>query len=101
MHCQNCKGICQKAVRQRNGAQKLYCVKCKKYQQEGYKNTAYESGIDTLITSLVCEEVGIRGIARVVRIAAGTVLSRIRKIASTVLRLSVAEEGATFEVDEL
>lgn len=101
MHCQNCKSICQKAGRQRNGAQKLYCVKCKKYQQEVYKNKAYERSTDRLISSLVCEGVGVRGIARVVRVAVGTVSTRLRVIAERIGRPVVTDVRPTFEVDEL
>jgi len=33
MECQFCKGECQKAGRQKNGTQKHYCKRDKKYQQ--------------------------------------------------------------------
>ena len=101
MYCQKCKGICQKAGRQRNGLQKLYCAGCKKYQQAVYRNRAYEGGIDPLIRLLVCEGVGVRGVARVVKIAIGTVASRIRTLANGTERPVKTEVQATFEVDEL
>jgi insertion element IS1 protein InsB len=101
MYCQKCKGICQKAGRQRNGVQKLYCTGCKKYQQAGYRNRAYESGINPLIRLLVCEGVGIRGVARVVKIAVGTVARRIRSLANCIERPDITEVQPTFEVDEL
>jgi insertion element IS1 protein InsB len=101
MYCQKCKGICQKAGRQRNGVQKLYCTGCKKYQQEIYRNRAYEGDINPLIRLLVCEGVGVRGVARVVKIAVGTVASRIRTLANSIERPVKKEAQPLLEVDEL
>ena len=53
------------------------------------------------IRSLVCESVGIRGIGRVLGIAAGTVMQRIRRIAAAVERPPVMPDQESFEVDEL
>ena len=101
MNCQKCKEICQKAGRLRNGVQELYCRGCKKYQQVIYRYRAYEGGINSLIRLLVCEGVGVRGVARVVKIAVGTVSSRIRTLANSIERPVRTEVQPTFEVDEL
>lgn len=101
MDCRYCKGTCQKAGKQENGAQRLYCGVCGKYQQVSYKRQAYETEINDRIKSLLCEGVGIRGISRVLRIAVSTVLRRIRKIARQIDKPVLIDQSRTYEVDEL
>ena len=67
MECNFCRDKCQKAGKQKNGAQKYYCKKCKKYQQGIYKYAAYNKEVVAMITRLVCESVSIRGIARILK----------------------------------
>src|ERR1700744_603970 len=65
MHCQFCKGKCQKAGKQKkNKAQKLYFIGCKKYQQSPYRYRACYGPVSPMISKLVCESVSIRGIVR-------------------------------------
>jgi len=101
MQCQICNNNCQKAGRQKNGVQKLYCKGCKKYQQPICQYRAYGNGVNTMISQLVCEGAGIRGISRILKIGVNTVLRRIRKIASGIVRPSIVKDDSTFEVDEL
>lgn len=101
MKCQYCNGDCQKAGKQKNGVQKLYCKGCKKYQQRIYRNRAYEMAINPMIAELLCESVCIRGIARVLKISINTVLSRIRKIARAIEKPAIPINQTEFEVDEL
>ena len=101
MQCQYCGNSCQKAGRQKDGTQKLYCGVCGKYQQATYRNKAYEGKINHLISDLVCEGVGIRGIGRVLKIATNTVLTRIKGIAAAIQRPSIPQNKPAFEVDEL
>ena len=101
MQCQYCSTNCQKTGRQKNGAQKLYCVACRKYQQTIYRNKAYEGRTDWMISDLVCEGVGVRGISRILRIAAGTVIRRIERIAAQIPKPSIPRDQPAFEVDEL
>ena len=101
MKCQFCKGNCQKAGRQKNGAQKLYCKGCRKYQQADYSYKAYQGNVNAMIRQLVCESVGIRGIARVLKISGNTVLRRIRKIVKAVVKPAVVMGQRELEVDEL
>jgi insertion element IS1 protein InsB len=101
MSCQYCNENCRKAGRQRNGAQKLYCKACQKYQQATYHKRAYKAGINTQIRILLCESVGIRGISRILNIAIGTVLRRIKLIAANITRPLIAEARPCLEVDEL
>lgn len=62
MKCKFCNHACQKAGKQKNGTQKYYCKACKKYQQEEYKYAACNKGVELMISNLVYESVGIRGI---------------------------------------
>jgi insertion element IS1 protein InsB len=101
MDCKYCSRACCRSGKQRNGIQRFYCTVCKKYQQQAYLYRACEGPIDNMIKSLVCESVCIRGIARVLKIAANTVLSRIQKIASPLARPAITENRPVFEVDEL
>jgi insertion element IS1 protein InsB len=101
MECQICKGGCQKAGRQKNGAQKHYCKGCKKYQQEVYQYKAYRWSTDDAICQLICEGVSVRGAARVLNIAVGTVLSRIRLIGKRIRKPAIVLDQREFEVDEL
>jgi insertion element IS1 protein InsB len=101
MNCQYCDYTCQKAGKQRNGAQKLYCGQCKKYQQIVYRNKGCEEKTKRLLRKLVCESVGIRGIGRVLHIASNTVLNRIKAIAAHISKPPVSSDQLIFEVDEL
>jgi insertion element IS1 protein InsB len=101
MECQFCKGNCQKAGRQKNGAQKLYCKGCNKYQQPVYQNKACQGTVNPMISHLVCEGVGIRGIARVLQIGINTVLRRILAIADGIAKPIISKDQPSFEVDEL
>ena len=101
MTCKFCDHLCQRAGKQRNGAQKLYCTRCDKYQQQGYIYLACRAGTIEMVQSLTCESVGIRSISRVLGIAANTVMEKIRSIASTIERPVVGKDQPCFEVDEL
>jgi insertion element IS1 protein InsB len=50
---------------------------------------------------LVCNSVGIRGIARVLQIATGTVLKLIIKIANSIMKPPIPFNQQSFEIDEL
>ena len=101
MQCQFCKEKCQKAGKQRNGAQKLYCKGCRKYQQVSYQYIACQSHVDSMVSQLVCESVGVRGIARVLRIGINTVVRRIIFIANGISKPPIPSGRPVFEVDEL
>jgi len=100
MQCQFCNGKCQKAGKQRNGVQKLYCKGCKKYQQASYRYIACQSHIDNMVSQLVCEGVGVSGIARVLRIGINTVLRRVIFIANGISKPAIPDDRPVFEVDE-
>lgn len=100
MSCQYCKGRCRKAGRQKNAAQRLYCAMCKKHQQVRYQKQAYQPRINGEICKLLREGVGIREIGRILRIAAGMVLRRIRKVAREMVKPFLSEQGHSYEMDE-
>ena len=101
MECPDCHRYCQRAGRQRNGIQRYRCGSCRKYRQEKYTYRTCQAGTNEAIRALVCESVGIRGIGRVLGIAAGTVLARIGRMAQAIERPPIMPEQDWIEVDEL
>lgn len=101
MECKFCGHTCQKAGMQKNGAQKYYCKLCQKYQQSLYKYAACKNGVREIISSLVCESVSIRGIARILKISVVTVCSKIRRIAGSIKKPAIALRRKAFELDEV
>jgi IS1 family transposase/transposase-like protein len=101
MECKYCSKGCCKAGRQSNGFQRYYCKYCNKYQQLNYTYNACKKETNTMIVRLVCNSVGIRGIARVLQIATGTVLKLIIKIANSIMKPPIPFNQQSFEIDEL
>ncbi len=101
MDCKYCSRKCQCAGRQKNGTQRYFCRTCKKYQQKAYLYQACYGTVNKTIKLLVCESVGIRGISRVLKIAVGTVLSRIKLIAAAIAKPPIPLHQSALEVDEL
>ena len=99
--CKYCNGKCQKAGRQFNGRQRVFCKVCKKYQQVIYKYRACRSSTVSTISNLICESVGIRGIARVLKISKTTVARKILLIARSIQKPPIPLNRSFFEVDEL
>ena len=81
-------------------AQRYRCKSCKKTQLHTYRKNAYSPGTNANIVSHLVEGCGIRSIARLLHIAAGTVLCRIQKIADSIKKPAISMEK-TYEVDEL
>lgn len=77
-----CEGKCYKKGF-RHVSQQYWCQLCKKYQKRFYKYKAYEVS-DVTISDFVKEGVGIRSTSRLLKISQGTVISRIKKIASSI-----------------
>jgi insertion element IS1 protein InsB len=76
------------------------CKNCKKTQLHLYAKRAYRASINSDIAVHVKEGCGIRSIARLLNISAGTVLSRIKTIAGDIKKPSISI-GKVYEVDEL
>ena len=101
MNCRYCIGRCVKAGVRRNGVQKFRCRGCRKYQQREYQHNAYTLSTDKSIVQLLIEGVGIRGIARVLRISITTVINRIKRIAKLINKPYHAVKNGVYEIDEL
>lgn len=98
MECRFCEGPCiKKGIK--NGSQTYRCVQCLKYQKRNYRNRSYLIS-DELIIQCVKEGLGIRNMARLLQISAGTVSRRIRAIATTIVKPPIPMQKS-FEVDEL
>jgi insertion element IS1 protein InsB len=80
--------------------QRYRCKSCKKTQLKAYLNQACKASTNSDIVAHVKEGCGIRSIARLLHIAAGTVLCRIQKIADGIKKPAISM-GMTYEVDEL
>lgn len=101
MNCNFCKANCIRAGRQKNGLQRYYCKKCKKYQQAEYQYHAYCMERVKLISVLVREGVSVRGISRVLKIGIVTVIRKIKAIAAKINKPVIPFRKDTFELDEL
>jgi insertion element IS1 protein InsB len=101
MECKFCSGKCNKAGKQKSGLQRYYCRGCKKYQQSNYRYFAYKKETASLIPSLVCESVRMRGIGRLLKIGLSTVIRKIRLIASGISKPAIPVKQISFELDEV
>ena len=99
LKCQYCQSETIK-FGMRGLSQRYRCKTCKKIQLADYKKRAYATYINSEIVAHVKEGCGIRSIARLLHIAAGTVLHRIQKIADSIKKPAIAIERV-YEVDEL
>jgi len=82
------------------GKQRYKCKGCGKTQIQHYTYQAYTSAINQQIITLTKEGLGIRSIARVLRISATTLIKRILTIARNITPPAIAK-GKTYEVDEI
>jgi IS1 family transposase len=80
--------------------QRYRCKSCNKTQLQSYVKPAYEASVNSNIAAYVKEGCGIRSIARLLKIAAGTVLKRIKTIANCIKK-PIISTGRIYEVDEL
>ncbi len=98
MECRHCQSRCiKKGIR--HGSQQYRCTTCRKYQKKVYRYHAHTI-CDRTVIQFVKEGVGIRSMSRLLRVAVNTVLRRIRKIATRVIKPPIAT-GKVFEVDEM
>lgn len=96
----NCPRCGEKKV-YKNGTTKnkkqQYC--CKRFI-ENYTYMAYKSDVNKNIVQFTKEGLGIRSIARILKISTTTLLKRILSIARTIQQ-PIISKGKTYEVDEL
>ena len=100
MKCRFCGEECIKDGRQANGKQRYKCSHCHKRQQEHYSYNAYSLNLNTDITTLTKEGVGIRSTARILQISPTTLLHRIILIAKSITRPPIVKHRI-YEVDEI
>ena len=81
-------------------SQRYRCKSCKKIQLNNYERKAFKACINGDIAAHVKEGCGIRSIARLLNISAGTVLRRIKIIADSIIKPSITI-GKVYEMDEL
>ncbi len=101
MKCKQCGSSCKKDGKQPSGRQKFKCKHCGKYQQAIYTYKACQADTDESIIAHLKEGCGIWNTARLMGIAKGTVLSRIRSISKTIKPPSIQKKDRSYEVDEL
>jgi len=101
MNCNYCNQNTSIKKGKRNGKQRYHCKACNKNFQNNYSYRAYANSIDSMLIKLLKEGCGMRGIARILEISCGTVLSRMLKLAKRVKPLRFQRSGCKFEVDEL
>jgi len=99
INCQYCHGETIKFGNVGN-RQRYRCKNCKRTQLKDYSNQAWKASINSDIVAHVKEGCGIRSIARLLHIAAGTVQGRIQKIAGSIKKPAIIMERV-YEVDEL
>jgi len=80
--------------------QRYRCKNCKRTQLNGYLNHACNTYINPEIAAHLKDGCGIRSISRLLHIAAGTVLCRIKKIAGAIKKPAITLDRV-YEVGEL
>lgn len=83
-----------------NGKQRIKCSDCHKKQQIEYSYNACNPQVDQYIIDHIKEGVGIRGLARLLRISTTTLLKRILEISHKVPTPHIVA-NAIYEVDEI
>jgi len=101
MNCIYCSQECVKAGRRDSGIQKYRCRACRKYQQQFYRNNACNKTTNQNVTKLLIEGLGIRSIARVLRVSITTVIRRIKRIARSINKSYAYVKNGIYEIDEL
>ncbi len=85
---------------QSNGKQRYRCFSCKRKQQAYYSYKAYKININEQIILFIKEGLGIRSIARILKISTTTLLKRISSIANNIKQPAI-NFGKIYEVDEM
>lgn len=101
MKCNKCKGSAVKNGKQKRGKQRYYCKSCKNSQQRSYTYKAYHKNIDNYIYRYLTESVGITSTSRLLFISKTTVIKRIKKMASQIVKPIFNEKHQYYELDEM
>jgi insertion element IS1 protein InsB len=100
MYCTSCNEACVKKGL-RNDIQQYYCKQCRKYQRAQYQRTRVTGEIKTNLVRLHKESLGIRSIARYLKISASSVVRFIMEVAGKLGKSWTKEPHQRYEVDEL
>lgn len=98
--CVCCQGILVKNGFSKAGKQRYKCKLCNKTIVLNYSYKAYLANINNKIILYIKEGLGIRSMARILKISTTTLLKRIIKIAK-LTELPKIENQTSYEVDEL
>jgi transposase-like protein len=98
IHCNY--SYCIKAGKTSQNKQRYQCKKCRKKFIGNYSYNAYHKSSNHNIQQLIKEGVGINGVGRLLSISKITILKRILKISSNIVKPPIPK-GITVEVDEL
>jgi IS1 family transposase/transposase-like protein len=99
--CVHCNySYCIKAGKTSQNKQRYQCRKCKRKFIGNYSYNAYHISSNDNIQQLIKEGVGINGVGRLFNISKMTILKRILKIASAIVKPLISK-GTIIEIDEL
>lgn len=101
--CSKCVGENSKLIKfgkTKEGKQRFQCTSCKKTSVLNYSYQAYRKNINRKIILLTKEGLGIRSIARFLKISSTTLLKRIVKISNDI-QPPLFDHNKAYEVDEL
>ncbi|MDT3403600.1 IS1 family transposase [Mucilaginibacter terrae] len=96
--CVKCNGVTIRYGKTQ-GRQRYRCKFCKMTFLQTYSYRAWSPYCSQNIVALLTEGCGIRSIARLLKVATGTVIKRIKQIAGRLHKPSI-ESGGIYEVDE-
>ena len=98
--CVNCSNKIVKHGTTKAGKQRYKCSNCNKTIVAYYRNNACLPETNNRIILYIKEGLGIRSMARILKISTTTLLKRIIQIANAVLQPTM-QNGKSYEVDEL
>jgi len=101
IECKYCRQPCCKKGVRKNGAQRYQCTGCRKYSQAVYCYKGCENSVSDNIVRLNNEGMGIRSIARFLKMSHTTVIKRIRALSKKINFPVFTEEKQEYEMDEL
>ncbi|MDR0954283.1 MAG: hypothetical protein LBM20_02730 [Rikenellaceae bacterium] len=99
MTCKFCGGNCVKNRYQLNGKQRFRYKECHRKQQCNYQYHACNASINDYIVEHIKEGVGIRSLARLLKISTTTLIARIQVIEKNVVVPHITPHNV-YEVDE-
>lgn len=99
-NCVYCKKPAVKSGFTAYRKQRYFCKSCKKSFLLSYINAGYGTHVSKTIVCLLKEGCGIRSLSRLTGVCINTIVTRIKRIASTIRKPSIFF-GQSYEMDEL